>query len=303
MIEDLESLNKQCKEGFELGERIKIKKPENILVCGMGGSGITGNFLEEMDLNIPVIVNKSDKIPRFVSKNTLVFCVSYSGNTRETISCYKKSKKRGANIVVITSGGKLGKMTKKNLIKIPSGFVPRAAFGYLFFSILGVLEKSGLMKISKEVKEIEKLNSGYFNKRGKELSKLFYKKMPLVYSNSHAVAYRWKTGLNENSKTLCLASTSTEIFHNEIEGYNNLNTKPFAIILDIDGKVNSKLKKILRKKQIGFKEIGFNGKLIGRMKGLWLSDFTSYYLGLKYKENPEETKMIDWFKKNSRYNL
>jgi len=204
---------------------------------------------------------------------------------------------------VITSGGKLGKMTKKNLIKIPSGFVPRAAFGYLFFSILGVLEKSGLMKISKEVNEIEKLNSGYFNKRGKELSKLFYKKMPLVYSNSHAVAYRWKTGLNENSKTLCLASTSTEIFHNEIEGYNNLNTKPFAIILYIDGKVNSKLKKILRKKQIGFKEIGFNGKLIGRMKGLWLSDFTSYYLGLKYKENPEETKMIDWFKKNSRYNL
>ncbi|HEV7536140.1 MAG TPA: bifunctional phosphoglucose/phosphomannose isomerase, partial [Acidimicrobiia bacterium] len=54
----------------------------NIAVCGMGGSGISGDVLATAgshDLSVPVTVLKQYRVPRFVGPGTLFFAMSYSG--------------------------------------------------------------------------------------------------------------------------------------------------------------------------------------------------------------------------------
>ena len=88
-------------------------------------------------------------MPGFVDENTLVFCVSYSGNTEETLSVFDAATKKKAKIVVITSGGDLGAKAKK-AIKIPSGLQPRASLGYLFLPMLGVLANSRIIELNEK---------------------------------------------------------------------------------------------------------------------------------------------------------
>lgn len=300
MLKNLKLFPKQCLEGFELGKGVKVKKPKDILVCGMGGSGITGDFLKEMDLDVPVVVNKRQKIPKFVSKDTLVFCVSYSGNTKETISSFKEAKKSGARVVVITSDGKISSLAKEDMIKVPQGLLPRATFGYLFFPILRILQNSGMIDVEREVKKIEKLNVSAVNKEARGLSKKLFKKFPLVYSNSYAVAYRWKTQFNENSKILAMAYPIPEIFHNEVEGYGSKGINPFIVILNINSRIKPNFKKLLKERRMHYKIFNFNKGLDEKIKAMWLGDLTSYHLGVLYKKSPEDTEVIEWLKGNRK---
>ena len=60
---------------------------ENVIVLGMGGSGITGDIVASVAgpfMPIPVVVQKGYAAPQFVSDRSLVFAVSFSGNTEET---------------------------------------------------------------------------------------------------------------------------------------------------------------------------------------------------------------------------
>ena len=46
-------------------------------------------------------------IPVWITDDNVI-CISYSGNTAETISAAKKSHEIGCQIEIITTGGKLG---------------------------------------------------------------------------------------------------------------------------------------------------------------------------------------------------
>ncbi len=85
---------------------IQYQSPTNVLICGMGGSAIAGDYLIqafENELNIPVIVNKTYNLPNFVDEHTLVVCISYSGNTEETLSRFHEALEKKAMIVSISS--------------------------------------------------------------------------------------------------------------------------------------------------------------------------------------------------------
>ena len=104
------------------------KSIQNVLICGLGGSGIGGAVC-------PFVINKDYIIPSFVNEHTLVICCSYSGNTEETIKMYEQAVQKGAEIAIISSGGKFIDIAKDkgfNHIQIPAGFPPRAAFGLSF---------------------------------------------------------------------------------------------------------------------------------------------------------------------------
>ena len=61
----------------------------SIAVLGMGGSGISGDVLAAAasgDLCLPVSVHKQIRTPAYIGPRTLVFAVSYSGDTEETVS-------------------------------------------------------------------------------------------------------------------------------------------------------------------------------------------------------------------------
>ena len=132
---------------------MSLGKIRNIVVTGLGGSAIGGDILRSYSaaqVKIPIIVNRSYTMPEFVGENTLVVVSSYSGGTEETIAAYAMARKKGAQVLVITSGGKIGDTAAKarhNLIKIPGGLPPRAALGYSFFTMLVAFQQIGILKL------------------------------------------------------------------------------------------------------------------------------------------------------------
>ena len=118
MLKVIEEFPHQCKTALSLTKGISVSgKVDKIIIAGMGGSAVGGDLLKLYlhDLKIPVMTVRDYKLPNFVDENTLVFAVSYSGNTEETLSAFEDAQKKKAKIVAVTSGGKLGEMAKKSL--------------------------------------------------------------------------------------------------------------------------------------------------------------------------------------------
>ena len=105
----------------QLMEHIRLpstyREVRNIVVSGLGGSSVGGDLLKNFlrdKINLPLIVNRSYTLPHWIGKDSLLICVSYSGNTEETLSTYKIGKKCGSKIIVISSGGELNDLAKKD---------------------------------------------------------------------------------------------------------------------------------------------------------------------------------------------
>ena len=147
MLKAIEDFPQQCRNALELPKGMSVSgKVDRIVVAGMGGSAVGGDLLKIYMHNakIPVFVVRDYKVPNFVDENTLVFAVSYSGNTEETLAAFDDAQKKKAKIVAVTSGGLLESKAKK-AIKIPGGLQPRAALGYTFFPVLGVWQTRTLL--------------------------------------------------------------------------------------------------------------------------------------------------------------
>src|ERR1700752_5460452 len=105
----VEGFTKQLQEAFEIANSAVLTKKnniQNIVVTGLGGSGIGGTILSEViqgESPVPIIVNKDYFLPEFVNANSLVVISSYSGNTEETISAMNQAIGKKAQIVCVTS--------------------------------------------------------------------------------------------------------------------------------------------------------------------------------------------------------
>ena len=204
----------------------------NILICGLGGSGIGGTIVNDLlskKISVPISATKGYTIPAFVGESTLVVACSYSGNTEETLMALEKCFEKKAEVAIITSGGKLEKIAKeKNLnhIVIPGGHPPRAMFGYGFTGLFYVLNNYGIIDnsfISDFEKSIDLLGKEQKNiiKKAEFLAKKLYKTTPIIYATEgfEGVAVRLRQQINENSKMLCWHHVVPEMNHNELLGW------------------------------------------------------------------------------------
>lgn len=312
MLEVLDNFPLQCREALTLPKGIMIKEEvTSILVCGMGGSAIGGDLLKAYcsDTKLPVFVVRDYKVPEFVDNYTLVFVVSYSGNTEETLSAFYDVKKKGAKIIAVTSGGELAKKAEK-VIKIPSGLQPRAAIGYLFFPMLGVLYNSNLVDVKNtDLNEMVYLvnQKEEIKNRAEEIAKKIQGKMPLIYSSEllKPVAYRWQTQINENAKYPCHHSAFSEMNHNEINAFRAMERSRFLAILLRDDKDHPKIKKRMdvckeiMEEHIDVEEVMVRGSsLLARMfYTIQLGDYVSYYLAIRERVDPTPVEVIEWLKK------
>ncbi|MER3453041.1 MAG: bifunctional phosphoglucose/phosphomannose isomerase, partial [Acidimicrobiia bacterium] len=124
---------------------------ENVVVLGMGGSGIAGDVLLHAAgpfMPVPVVVVKSYVLPAFVSDTTLVFAISFSGDTEETVEAASEAAVQGAHVVAVTRGGELGRLAEAwgaPVVPVPAGIPqPRAGIGALAIPPLVVLHEMGL---------------------------------------------------------------------------------------------------------------------------------------------------------------
>jgi len=311
MLQVIKEFPKQCREALDLPRGISITgEITSIVVIGMGGSAVGGDLLKAFlhDTKIPIFVVRDYKVPEFVDEYSLVFAVSYSGNTEETLSAFRDAKSKGAKIIGITSGGKLAEECEK-VIKVPSGIQPRAALGYLFFPMLGILHNSDIIKIKNtELNEMLTLvkNVNRFNEKGEEIAKKIKDKIPIVYSSEllKPVAFRWKTQMNENSKQAAFYNVFSEMNHNEIAGYKGMDRKYVAILLKDDNdneriKKRMEICKVLMEERVDVEEVEVQGEsLLARLiSTLYLGDFVSYHLAMWNRVDPTPVDIIEKMKK------
>ncbi|MBU0756905.1 MAG: bifunctional phosphoglucose/phosphomannose isomerase [Nanoarchaeota archaeon] len=305
------------KESSDIGKEINIERDREIrliCVCGMGGSAFSGDLLDSYigQEEVLIYVNKKYTIPKFVNKDALIFCVSYSGNTEEIVACYRQAVKRGLAPVTISSGGKLEKLCELNntpFIMIPKGYPPRLSTPFLFFPILNILTKHGLLEdhTSLVKKIVEQIKKQDIEKSAKTLAKRLKGKIPVIYSSARlfAVAEKWKTDINENAKAHAFYNVFPEFNHNEINSYENLFAQYFIVILK-DIKDHPRImkriaitKKLLIKRGIDLMEIALTGEnyLARLLTGVYLGEWVSYYLALEYGTDPTPVNIIEDLKK------
>jgi glucose/mannose-6-phosphate isomerase len=121
-----------------------------IAVLGMGGSGISGELCRSVLAPlapVPVVTIRDYDLPAWVGPDTLVFAVSYSGDTEETLSAFRQAAERGARLVAVTTGGALAREADAGgypAVVVPGGLMPRAALGYVGVPPLVVCSRLGL---------------------------------------------------------------------------------------------------------------------------------------------------------------
>jgi len=312
-------ITKRIQEAYKIPElmqhNFKTQDIDEIVFAGMGGSAIAGIIIKDyfaaLKSNIKITIANSYHIPEGVSKKALVICISYSGNTEETLSMFKDAKRNNIKVMSITSGGKLEEITNNYrlpLIKLPKRLHPRHAFPYMFFSAIKVLEKLNKIDSHEDiVKSLAKvIASKNFEKMGVDLAEKLYKKKIFIYTTAElqGIAYRWKTQFNENSKVPCATHLFPELCHNELCQYMQDMKDSHVIILKTDVIERRMQKRIdiakkLISKNCEVTELDIKGSNIFTKfyTTILIGDLTSYYLALRYRRDPSDDSIIGQLKK------
>jgi glucose/mannose-6-phosphate isomerase len=209
----------------------------------MGGSAIAADMLRSLASPAsrkPVHVVRGYDLPAFVDNASLVVACSHSGNTEETLSAYEQAIERGASTVVVAKGGRLLELAQAAgapaiVYEYEGG--PRSAIGHQLRALLAIGERVGLLGAQSEaVAEAVTLMREQRAQLGcaapadrnpaKQLASRLFGRLPVVVGAGPlaVAAYRWKTQLNENSKSWALFEEAPELGHNTIVGFGLPNT-------------------------------------------------------------------------------
>jgi glucose/mannose-6-phosphate isomerase len=310
--------------GGEFAAGLKKTTASRIVVCGMGGSAIGGDMVRSAlgdRLAVPLVANRSYRVPPSLARDAVFVFSSYSGNTAETLSAYDGLRGSGRPSFAITSGGELAARCEADgvpVCKIPGGMPPRSAIAYSFFPLLRILTALGLADATEgEYEEarqaLEKLSAAYrsddTSNRAATLAYALEGKLPFVYSTAglmEAVARRWCTQINENSKSLAHLAVFPELTHNEIVGWEALpDLREGILIVRLDDEDDDPSAR--RQADIAMEviephcaavvtESARGGRMTRILSVMMLGDFVSVYLGYLNGVDPTPVKNIDILK-------
>ena len=321
MNDYINDFTNHLREANKIANNISLKRNTKeiraVLICGLGGSGIGGTIVNDivsLKASIPIATTKDYSIPNFVNNHTLVIANSYSGNTEETLSAVEKCQTKGAEIVVITSGGGLKNLAEENnynKIIIPAGEPPRAMFGYAFTELFYILNHYGVITNSFKYdfeRAIDLLDAekSDIQNQAINLAEKMYNQTPVIYvaNGFEGVAVRFRQQINENSKMLCWHHVVPEMNHNELLGWRT-NVNDLAVIYlrnksdyernQIRMDIN---KKVISKYTENITEIWSKGNSVieNTLYHINLGDWVSWYLSEMNDVDAIEIDVIDFLK-------
>jgi glucose/mannose-6-phosphate isomerase len=240
-VADMLGLHEHLRDGLWRVESANLKphdSPGGLVVAGMGGSSIGGALACAAlgdRASRPIMLARDYALPSWTTPDTTVLCTSYSGNTEETLAAYTAAQALGATTIVATTGGKLAELARADgvpVIPIPGGFQPRAAVGYSLVVALEVAALCGAAELVRSEIDVAAAHAEQLAARwgpdaegdnlAKTLARGLHGTIPQVCGAglTAAVAYRWKTQINENAKVPAFASELPELDHNEVAGWD-----------------------------------------------------------------------------------
>ncbi len=330
MLARIKELPRQCQQAWQAATSFNLPadyaEVDKVIILGMGGSAIGGDLvksLAETESRVPVLVQRDYNLPAFVDDRTLVIASSYSGNTEETLSAFEPALKTGAKKLAMTTGGKLQAIAEEHNIpvfKINYKAQPRAALGFSFLPTVGVLQKLGLLSdksadVAETVQVLESLSAKLDEKAplganpAKQMAERLYGCLPVVYGAGilAEVAHRWKTQINENSKSWGFYEVFPELNHNATVG--------FPLPVELAGRIrvillrspsfNQRVKlryevtcELLKRAGVKYEFVDSEGKsFLSQMMSLVLfGDLASYYLAILYRIDPSPVEVINYLK-------
>ncbi|MEK7464454.1 MAG: SIS domain-containing protein [Patescibacteria group bacterium] len=295
-----------------------LKRHNKFIVVGMGGSNLSAGLLKAYDPAVDIMVHRNYGLPALGDKELkerLLICSSYSGNTEEVLDAFGVAVKKKLALVVISTGGKLLQLAKKELvpyIQIPDwDLEPRMAVGLNFMAMLRVMGKDS------ELRDASNLSFGLqpadIEEEGKRLAKRLKGYVPVIYASSRykAVAYNWKIKFNETAKIPAFFNVFPELNHNEMVGFDaknsnkSLSDKFYFLILKNDDDHPKIVKRIgvlqelfeARGLPVETLDLKGNNKLERIFNSLILADWTTYYVAEGCGVDPEDISMVEEFKK------
>ena len=265
MIDDLKYIHqKDTKDALGIAEKQwqqlehvftckkSSKKPLNIVVAGMGGSALAGKISQSWPGHtVPFEVCSNYTIPAYVGGHTLFIASSYSGNTEETLHALHQAEKAGAQVAVITSGGRLKEIAEERdypMVLLPEGYQPRTTAFYGLGAMIAVLDSFELVDgvalsaelrdaaafIKREVKNwVADLPA--LHNPAKKLARELMGLSPVIYSGPFLwpAAYKWKISINENAKNVAWCNQYPEFNHNEFIGWSSHPIEKLYSIVDL----------------------------------------------------------------------
>ncbi len=316
----------QLRSGWQISRGLQLgrahQEATSVAVLGMGGSAVCADLVRAIfadRLRVPLFSVRDYELPAWAGTQTLVVAISHSGATEETIAALSTALERRCPVAVITTGGALGEVAARvDLPRLvyPAETPPRASLGYTLSLLSGLLEQGGYLDLSAPeidvaATAVQAAADEYAptvetaTNLAKQLAWSLVGRLPSFAGSGAlaAVARRWKTQLNENSKSTAGAEQLPEAMHNTVVGYaqpDTLRDHLFVCLLtgSHDHPRNTRrlnlTARLLDDAHIGHQVLSFSGPslLAEACSAISLGDYVSIYLGLLYGEDPAATPVL-----------
>ena len=334
MLSEIDGLPDQLQSAWDLGRRLPLGEISNIrllVVAGMGGSAIGADLLAAFIAPmaaVPVLVWRDYDLPACaLDEQALVVASSHSGNTEETLSAFEAAVESAAQVVAITTGGQLARQAEKwgvPLWQFSHAGQPRAAVGYSFGLLLGLVNRLGLVPdLEGEVEaavaamrsQQQKLRAEVpvVENPAKRMAGQLVGRWPAIIGSEHLapVARRWRTQIAELAKALAQFESLPEADHNMVAGVVHPEALFGAsMVLFLQGDTLHPRNRLRTQvtREVMMVE-GFNTDIIQaqgetRLAQQWTAlhfgDYTAYYLAMAYGVDPTPVEAIEDLKRRLR---
>lgn len=318
MYEAIIKTNKQFDFEPKIENEKNLREFSKYVIVGMGGSNLATGLIKMWKPELDVISHRNYGLPKLenteLQKRLIIFS-SYSGNTEEVIDSYIKAGEIGLNRAVITVGGRLLELAKKDkttYIQMPDlGIQPRSA---LPLSVISFLKMLGLEELLSGIRELRHIfNPKNFETEGKKLSEILNNRIPIIYTaaENEILGYIWKITFNETGKIPAFNNVIPELNHNEINGFDvgKMTTQlsgNFYFLFLSDQHDNVKIKKRMKITTKLYADRNLPSKIITSdeenkflkiFNSIVLAEFTAYFTAERYGLESEQVPMVEEFKK------
>ncbi|MCI0777424.1 MAG: bifunctional phosphoglucose/phosphomannose isomerase [Chloroflexi bacterium] len=328
MLARIEALPEQCEEAWRRAAALRLPEThaeaQDVVLLGMGGSAISNDILRSLAAltgRKPVQVVRGYDIPASVGENTLVVACSHSGNTEETLSAFQQAIDASAKVFVITTGGEIAKLADQAgapVFRYEYEGEPRSSTGHQLMALLALGERVGLLESQEQavseavaLMQQQRAELGFDSPRSqnpaKQLAERLQGRLPVIVGAGvlDGAAYRWKTQINENSKSWALHETLPELDHNSIVGFGKPDVSRLHVVFLRHAALHPRL--LLRYEATGeaFDDAGVSHETVEAqgtsalaqvMTAIYFGDLTSYYLALLNGVQPATVEPIDTLK-------